>query len=733
VIVTFQKTFDIIIEMTVLIIHGIEGHAGIHWQKWLHDNLIEKGFKVIMPNLPSSNHPIRFLWLQAIKKELQNYSYIEYGKYSDDKELDLHKPYIEAIKPTEIKFSLSKIDDEKLYERPNPISLSGYDLELYNFGSHFYSHIIYLGKIKKWKDLLEYWNLRAAGKEVMFLPFEYYQEMKNQIIDTTKSGNYKINQNVKNNALLTKSQNITTQELKIVNDWIKTITTTPFVVSGNFFRWRSTDSFDDVIVSNLRNNESEDIVNMIGSEITPFKYINPTILDKSDRLSHKERAYASIINVSGAYRSKYAFTFPIDPNVEDLVQRDFLMTAIGDARISREGITIYRKWATNTCTIRPVESYKVIKAIFKTIGFEVERSHPGIVAENMIELLGDIEPGDIEDVRVLKIKGVRKLFDLLSAKTTINSKKINTTFKKVESFIDSIPETNADLIASAKEIHSILESVREIDYRKEFTPDRIKQIIKTDWKTEYDSLTLYYKQSHPLTPEIIFDYLVKRELLLPGIKFRCSSCQENNWIPLNAFKKEYICLFCRENNKLKIQPEKANWKYRANGLISLPGGGYGSIAVVLAIWRLSHLAYHYSANAHAFTSITLRDRIKRRQTYEVDYLFLVTESSGGYKLVLGEAKGGERNSFERKEFTKILKIASRFKIKPFLCFTTLNDSFNKMEKEQMKKIQSKGYPVIALTSQEIDPYDLYDRFSGLRDKYAIRLEQFAENTRILNI
>lgn len=54
--------------MTVLIIHGIGGYAGIHWQKWLHDELIKKGYEVLMPEMPTPDHPNRKEWLETIKQ-----------------------------------------------------------------------------------------------------------------------------------------------------------------------------------------------------------------------------------------------------------------------------------------------------------------------------------------------------------------------------------------------------------------------------------------------------------------------------------------------------------------------------------------------------------------------------------------------------------------------------------------------------------------------------------------
>lgn len=54
--------------MTILILHGFEGHAGIHWQQWLHDQLKKKGYTVIMPQLPKPKHPDRSQWVKSVLK-----------------------------------------------------------------------------------------------------------------------------------------------------------------------------------------------------------------------------------------------------------------------------------------------------------------------------------------------------------------------------------------------------------------------------------------------------------------------------------------------------------------------------------------------------------------------------------------------------------------------------------------------------------------------------------------
>jgi predicted alpha/beta hydrolase family esterase len=58
--------------VTILIIHGIGGHAGIHWQQWLNDALAAQGHRVIMPELPNADHPDRQIWLKEITEAVAN-------------------------------------------------------------------------------------------------------------------------------------------------------------------------------------------------------------------------------------------------------------------------------------------------------------------------------------------------------------------------------------------------------------------------------------------------------------------------------------------------------------------------------------------------------------------------------------------------------------------------------------------------------------------------------------
>lgn len=60
--------------MHVIILHGIQSHAGDHWQRWLAHELEERKHTVDMPELPNPAHPDRFEWLGYVKGILEQVS-----------------------------------------------------------------------------------------------------------------------------------------------------------------------------------------------------------------------------------------------------------------------------------------------------------------------------------------------------------------------------------------------------------------------------------------------------------------------------------------------------------------------------------------------------------------------------------------------------------------------------------------------------------------------------------
>lgn len=108
---------------------------------------------------------------------------------------------------------------------------------------------------------------------------------------------------------------------------------------------------------------------------------------------------------------------------------------------------------------------------------------------------------------------------------------------------------------------------------------------------------------------------------------------------------------------------------------------------------------------------------------------------GSYDLVLGEAKGFI--DLPDDAIQKMIELSDRFSRslsrKPYLAFSTLKDRFSDAERKRLRDLVSRGYKVIALTREELDPYSLHKRFEELPRPYAVSIEDLSRNTIALNV
>lgn len=611
------------------------------------------------------------------EKEWADFIIFQFGTYLDSYEPDFTTLYKQYVKPEEIKFNVKKFDEKNIFKKFSPISLTGYNIDVYAHNSWTYSsHIIYLGQLKKWKDFVEFWNIRATGRSVMFLPFEHYQKFKNTLDSFIKKANYEINENIRNEACLLASPNINQTQLQEVSKWIVNKIGKSIPMSYDNQLWSKRERFlgGQVIYSGeIKNTDASDTLVISDRYITAFKLLQPDIIQNT-KYAFPRKLWANVLNFSGPFRSQYAFTFPVDKNVEEVVQRDFFISGFDNTRLSRDGIVKYPQYPNESCKAFPVETFTILEALCKSAGLTIKMSRSGILTNNIINYLGGLE-----NCRVFKISGVREAF-------------------------------------------------KEMNKKGELPVNDIIKIIGTNWKPEHAELVVDFKLGKLLTPEKTFQHLIDEKLIRPGLNFTCKQCQTEKWYGMNEFTDKFTCPFCfSEQNIPRL--DTLPWHYKTNGILGLSGVGFGTLPVIVSLWRFSHLETLRNAQWH--TSITVKDIKRSDFEREIDYIYLITDSDNNYHLVLGEAKNYD--VLKRNDFKRMIEVAERFPVKPYLSFSTLRDSFSDKEKKEINNLSRKGFQIITLTRQELDPYDLFKRFDKLKDKYAVTLEGFAHNTRILNL
>jgi hypothetical protein len=387
--------------------------------------------------------------------------------------------------------------------------------------------------------------------------------------------------------------------------------------------------------------------------------------------------------MSGGFRDpEFMFSFPNEPAVEALVGRS--VGLLDEVRLGHRGIVLQQDQPRSSLFLMPVRTKDVLNALFKQAGLEAEPSQPGQYAEQIIRRMGSLHA----DCRVFKIRGVRDVLDRLGDGSTLTK---GNVYQAVMCQ----------------------------------TPDEHGQ----NWRADlYGDLILRYGQRRGFDFGTTFDVLLEKRILRPGFVFRCPACFKDDWYHVSEFAEEYKCRFCFTSQRVNFASVH-DWQYKADGLFRIPDSAQGSVAVILSLWRLHHFAHGDHGRYVTSRNLVARDTGRR---YEIDYAYVLMGTfDSSYDLVLGQAT--RFGDFTDDDMQKMSELADRFPRKPYLAFSTLKDRYSDADKERLRNLAAKGYRVIAFTREELDPYDLFDRFERAPHKHAVTLKELSANTLHLNV
>lgn len=567
-----------------------------------------------------------------------------------------------------------------------PLDFTGYGLRLLGGDlARLSSHVIYIGDYRSLTELVEFWNIRATGRTVTFVPTAAYRKFETEIRLVAQAGRYAIYEEMVNRPDLLRGPSVPDVVFEEVCVWVKSLGLGQFGVQREPPRFGvEIEKYGgDIQVAGLNAAEGEEISILQDGQMTPVKVIAPSYLADDDGRECGKFTWSVEVSMIGGYSApEFMFAFPNEPAVEAIVRRATTRSR-GEVRLGRRGLVLQENGTRSTLHLMPVPTKGVLHALLGQAGLEAKPSQPGQYAEQIIKKMGSLHG----DCRVLKIRGVRGILDRLGKGSALTKCNIN------------------DIVRSQ-------------------TPDD----YGLNWRPElYEDLILRQDQQRPLNFTVIFDVLLEKHVLRPGFVFDCPSCSKSDWYHVSEFAEEYTCRFCYTPQRVYFG-SRHEWLFKADGLFQIPDSVRGSVAVILSLWRFEHLAHGTGRY------VTSRDLVAgdTQRHYEIDYAYVVTEAFGTpYDLVLGEAKGFIDLTDE--DIEKMAELADRFPHKPYLAFSTLKDRYSDAEKSRLRDLAAKGYRVIALTREELDPYDLYDRFNQAPHRHVVRLEELSQNTLQLNV
>ena len=544
----------------------------------------------------------------------------------------------------------------------SPIEFTRAELEVHRYGhGHRSSALVFIGDHKNMRDLIDYWNLRALGYLVLFIPERHAEECKDQVEGWCRRYSYTERFSGDRGEIvipeLWKGTGVQRDRFQAIAGWI-----TELVKGGRAFQVDLDGlSWVQQNLATVAYHESHhsEMSYLIDGQVELMTKAPRFVMGDSP---YQRQLWAIDLGFSATFSDeRTCFDLPAVRGVETELKKK-ISVHYDDIALKRTGITFMEDDWGGSLYFRPLEAWEVVRGAFADAGMVVTPSSPGRFAERIMAALG----GRIESCRCLKIAGVREILSKLNRQ-------------------------NMSLSRQA-----------------------LAYMLDRAWEAHNAELYLYPDQPYPLTRDIVLDFLVDRSVLRPGLRLKCDRCTKKEWHPVGAFSERFTCPYCGSIESLG-SPEKHVWRYRLNGMFSVPGLGQGSVPVILSLWRLTHTAPYksiYSTNVH------VTDATTNSHLGEIDFVFLRPEQAvtlpGEHRswiAVIGEAKGWEELS--QSDLDHLAAIAKRLEGCYIVCSTT-RGAFSETEKDMLRNLVNAHERTILFTKHELDPYELHKRFPGAR-------------------
>lgn len=536
----------------------------------------------------------------------------------------------------------------------------------------------YVGSADSFDDLVNFWNLRASGVDVMFLDPDHGDRLALLRDDFTKhiaQIQARVRETDHTIAVWSRSQDAVVR-LEFAHDLVPTFN---HVGGLNIASGNHPPPLHYMVERSVLGTLSESFgIPTIAFQLPekPFPI--------EERLELNEQHFVvSVSRISTGSDESHTFWTPFVPAINPWAGRRLRMRSI-EVRTEIEGFGIICPITEEHLEIRAIPKAELAKRLFEFANIKAEPSAAGRIATRLIAQLGGLQ-----GARVLKLAGVRRL-------------------------------------------------IKEHGALKEFGWNAALQTICRGTEehpqpkfTEYEDLFL---ESRPwnskLKPESVFHYLLEKGVFRPGLTLKCPKCELSFWVQLDDVATEAECPYCGNRFNCTRQLSKDPWQYRKSGLFGLDNNQEGGVPVALTLQQLDTLLSHRSASL-LMTSFNLTQDSPALKC-ETD-LFVAVDSYDRVSIAVGECKDA-KGEISADDVRNMMAVADAFPRSHFDTYVIFAKTalFTQEEIDRCKEAQKGGgrSSIILLSDRELEPYFVYERAAKdfEIDSTAISLSDLARTT-----
>jgi hypothetical protein len=582
---------------------------------------------------------IKLRFLEKATSEASLFLAARYGMYSNDDTYEFLTKNFSAE-------SFTYNAEFKVALKPgafhSPLSVTGF--HCITRRQHVHSHAFFLLNPVDPFDVMEYWNLRAAGVAMLPFTLEDFKEFENAIRDFGAMSAYPINDTVTNMPTIIKAPSITDEEHEEVTKWIASQGLVTQLSRMGWVPHSRRDMYgvgNELEVDPIRAFEGN-AVSVLDEGHGKLQGPKPSFLTSRHSNQHwsMDMSFYTYGNKTASYELPW-----LNSGCDALVRRKIGSHSEMDAtHVSREGLVSQHDGDDGDVRLSPITSIEVVKAFLQGSGIEyVQTSIPGLALARILEMMGSFH-----SCEVFQNEAIRQTLEDMATgdPRTVHSVEISLIQTLKSYKIYEKPASQAE------------------------KGNRVAQLLNR---------------------------AIEAKLFKVGLVFRCSRCHRRNWYATTDFTDKYNCKSCFAAEDTPHIHEH-EWYLSSDGLFRSGNKLDGNVTVLLALNFFGHILDRDLRYAPSF-DYKIGDKPN-----EMDFGIISTEMFREVETIFGESKSGA--SLKADERVKLRTFGE--KTGSYICFCTLSEEFSDEDKDYFRELYEADVKIILLTKQllEMDYFDL---------------------------
>ncbi len=183
-------------------------------------------------------------------------------------------------------------------------------------------------------------------------------------------------------------------------------------------------------------------------------------------------------------------------------------------------------------------------------------------------------------------------------------------------------------------------------------------------------------------------YWLERQVMRVGLKIKCPVCQQHTWYELDRLSYALRCERCLTDFPFpQSSPKEARWEYRTVGPFAVEDYALGSYSVVLTLLFLSSFLRDRLTWAPSFFVDLGDSRTNRPVRSEIDFACLAEDglSPSGRTMIAGECKSFGAKDFDEHD-VEAMRMFGHKHPEAILAFCTLNNELSAYARRQLRAL-----------------------------------------------